>query len=146
MGRQSKLAGVAAAFLLAATWTTPAAAGIPIPCTSDKSFKMAEQGVKRQDGKTIYLGYKYSGCFSGEWIGYLDGRSYLKLPSQEAALVLAMAGGMQELPEPPGQLSNPKAFWVEWLWAALLGLGAIGTALNAVARADERARGEPVRA
>lgn len=126
MGRQLKVAAALAAFASAALWTTPAAAGIPIPCTGDKSFKMAEQGVKRQDGRTVYLGYKYSYCLKGEWIGYINENSYLKLPSDEAALALAAVGGMSALPEPPGQLSNPKAFWVEWLWAGILGLAAIG--------------------
>lgn len=94
----------------------------------------------------VYLGYKYSGCRNGEWIGYIDGRSYLTLKNDQAAMILALAGGMKELPEPPGQLSNPKAFWVEWLWAVLIGLGAIGTVLSSLAKGATEPRPRTVRA
>lgn len=138
---------LAALALAAVTSATPAAAGIPIPCTGDKSFKMAETGVKRQDGRTVYLGYKYSGCSSGEWIGYIDGRNYMTLKDESQATMLAIVGGMKALPEPPGRMSNPKEFWVEWLWAVLIGLGAIGTVFSSIAKAAEPpARPNTVRA
>jgi hypothetical protein len=112
-------AGFAAIVTLLITVPTPALAGVPIPCTGDRAIQVSETGVKRKDGSTVYLGYKFKYCVYGEWIGYIDSRRYISLPNEEAATQLALASGFTELPEPPGRLSNPGAFWVEWMWGVL---------------------------
>jgi hypothetical protein len=129
--RWFRQAGFAAIVVLTITIPTPAAAGVPIPCTGDRSIQVSETGVKRKDGSTVYLGYKYKYCVYGEWIGYIDSRRYITLPNEQAATVLAIASGLKELPEPPGQLSNPGAFWVEWMWGVLGLFGLVGGLRNA---------------
>lgn len=102
---------------------TPAAAGIPIPCTGEKLFKVSEQGVARPDGSTIHLGYKTSYCISGEWVGYVSDSQYLKLPNAADEASIAAAFGYESLPEAPGFFSAPGTFWVEWLWLVIGGFG-----------------------
>jgi hypothetical protein len=128
-----------AALALAAMFMSSAAsAGVPIPCTGERLIKVSEEGMKRPDGVIVYLGYKYSGCSDGAWVGYLSTRQYLTLRDGDAAAAkLAVAVGLRTLPEPPSRLAHPGTFWVEWLWGVLASLGVVGTALNGLARQDE---------
>jgi len=117
---------VAAAIALMAAFTSQAAhAGIPIPCTGEKLVKVADLPATAQiGGQHFDLGYKFSWCFSGAFVGYLGNSShYLK---SEAVDLLVGAGLIPPLPEAPGFWSaawhNKGVFWVEWLWIGLIGL------------------------
>ncbi len=134
-----KLVAIFAGLTLATT--TRSEAGIPIPCTGDKIFKVADlpAELKRPDGVKVDLGYMVSGCFSGRWIGYVGSSSqYLDLfkpasPGNLSSLaVMVAAGWLPAMPEEPGfwssAWSHPGAFWAEWLWlvlAPLIGLTAL---------------------
>jgi hypothetical protein len=119
----------AAAMILGTALATPAQAGIPIPCTGEKLIKISEQGHPRSDGSVVYLGYK-AHCFGGEWVGYLSDRNYVKLPDATDEATIAQAFGYDKLPSPPGVFSDPLAFWVEWLWMAILLIGGASSAVT----------------
>lgn len=131
------LALIAMMFALA----TPASAGVPIPCASERTIKVHDVGVGVSDGMTVYLGYKYTHCIRGAWIGYVDSTTYVPLRDEDAALALAQASGLSALPAPPWRLWHPRAFWVEWLWAAL-GLFGLAGSLSAPARRNQTEAGE----
>lgn len=140
MGSVAKLTAAALA-LAVLTAAEPTVAGVPLPCTGDKSFKMADRGITRKDGVMVYLGYRYPGCGGGEWIGYINDRTFVKLPGETAARMLATAGGFDGLPPPPSRLAHPAAFWVEWLWAAIIGFVVVGSTLSAAFSGPAAARG-----
>ena len=54
-------------------------AGLPTPCIGDKIVHVAElPNQATPDGQRFNLGYRFSGCFSGEWVGYIgDSDRYL---------------------------------------------------------------------
>ena len=131
---------IAVAVLFTAMIPTPALAGMPLPCTGDRSIKVNETGIKLKNGTTVFLGYMYQGCVTGQWIGYLDGRRYLPLKTPEAATALALASGLTGLPQPPNQLAHPFVFWVEWVWGLVIAFVVSGTAVSAWANSSDGRR------
>jgi len=106
-------------------------AGIPIPCTGEHLVLVEELpgDVKIQTSHGlvhINLGYKFSGCTSGKWVGYPgSGRTYYDLP--EAVLELYMIrAGLNGFPREPSYLFTFSASWPAWLWAGMLAFGAVG--------------------
>lgn len=107
-------------------------AGIPIPCTGEHLVTVKETPpnltVPAGEGKTahINLGYKFDGCFSGEWVGYSgEGSRYYKLNDlQLKALVLA--AGLTDVPSPPSFMLTFSASWAAWLWIVILGFAGLG--------------------
>lgn len=128
---------MAAIALSAPVVSSPAMAGMPLPCMGDRSIKVNETGVKLENGKTVFLGYMYQGCVNGQWIGYVDGRKYLPLKSEVAATALAQASGLKGLPQPPSQFAHPVVFWVEWVWGLVIAFVVFGTALSTWAKSSD---------
>ena len=52
---------IAVVVLFTAMIPTPALAGMPLPCTGDRSIKVNESGIKLKNGTTVFLGYMYQG-------------------------------------------------------------------------------------
>ena len=130
MSRRSQwLAGAFFAVTLTTVTPTTAQAGIPIPCTADRIVKVADLPADFQkEGRQVSLGYMFTGCLSGEFVGYLgDGRQYLKLSDDMQQTIRASGQSA------PGFWSsawkNKGQFWVEWLWIVLVGFG-VGAALK----------------
>ena len=106
----------------------PATAGIiPIPCTGEKIVRLQDlDGVPLAAiGSKVGLGYLYTGCFSGRWIGHTGSDSrYIDAGSVLVKFATAANGGHE--PNEPGlawgMWNYPGAFWAEWLWAGLLAL------------------------
>ena len=107
----------------------PAQAGIPIPCTGDTIVKVldldtadiaaAQSAKSGKPAKKIDLGYKFSGCTGGEWVGYIgDSRRYLPLPEETLKLLLAKSG-RSEFPPVPSFMGTIAASWVVWLYIVL---------------------------
>ena len=108
-----------------------ASAGIPIPCTGEHLVLVEElpEDVKIPTSNGLVhvdLGYKFSGCTGGKWVGYPgSGRTYYNLP--EAVLELYMIrAGLKGLPREPSYLFTFSASWPAWLWVGMLGFGAAG--------------------
>jgi hypothetical protein len=106
----------------------PATAGIvPIPCTGEKIVRLQDLAgmPPATTGSPVGLGYLYTGCFSGRWIGHTGSDSqYIDAGSILLTFATAANGGRE--PSEPGlawgMWNYPVAFWVEWLWAGLLAL------------------------
>lgn len=115
---------IAASLLLAAS---PAYAGIPIPCTGETIVKVLDidsvrgrkPGIAGLIERPIDLGYKFSGCTSGKWVGYTgESGRYLDLPEPLLKLLLLKAG-RTEFPPAPSFMSTPSASWVVWMYIVL---------------------------
>lgn len=132
--------------LFAALLALPATAlaGLPIPCTGEAVIKVLDvpalkgleiQANRGQREKRLDLGYKYTGCFSGTWVGYLgSNRSYLTLNENQLKMLLA-AAGLQQPPAEPGFWSAP--FSVQWpvfLWGVVIGFVVVGSVLSSYAQ------------
>jgi hypothetical protein len=109
----------------AATASGTAEAGIPLPCTGEKIIKVADiPRMEAMGGAKMDLGYKFSWCFSGEWIGHIGSDSrYMPLDPQMLS-ILTEAGLVPKLPEPgfwASAVAYPGKFWVEWLWLVIGG-------------------------
>jgi hypothetical protein len=134
------------AFFACALVPNEASAGIPIPCTGEHLVLVRQlpDDVKIQTHRGlvhINLGYKFSGCTDGKWVGYSGtGRTYYDLP--EAVLELyVIRAGLRGLPREPSYLFTLSASWSAWLWAGMLGFGAVG-ALGRSKAAGPKAPGE----
>lgn len=116
---------------------TAEAGKVPIPCTGERLVKVLDIPWPATGGMPkIDLGYKFTGCWGGEWVGYTGGSGkYLQLSTEQMTILLLMAG-RKELPSPPFRLFHPGAMWVEWLWALIV--------LFALASTDWKSRGSPV--
>jgi hypothetical protein len=119
------------AFFACALVPGEASAGIPIPCTGEHLVLVEELPkdvrIPTSNGLVhVNLGYKFSGCTGGKWVGYPgSGRTYYDLP--EAVLELYMIrAGLNGLPREPSYLFTFSASWPAWLWAGMLGFGAVG--------------------
>lgn len=100
---------------------TAEAGQVPIPCTGERLVKVLDIPWPATGGMPkIDLGYKFTGCWGGEWIGYTgESGKYLHLSTEQMSLLLLMAG-RKELPSPPFRLFYPGSMWVEWLWALVI--------------------------
>jgi hypothetical protein len=128
---------VASAVLLAFALSSPAQAGIPIPCTATHFLKAENFTAMDPRGQEMAMYYSVSGCFSSRWDGYLgaDGK-YHELT----------AGILSSIPKAPGfwasAWQNKATFWVEWLWVVLGAFVIIGTLLSKLSGTDA-SRAEP---
>lgn len=131
-------------FVALLTVPTTALAGVPIPCTGEAVIKVLDipalkgleiQANRGQREKSLDLGYKYTGCFSGKWVGYLgSSRSYLPLNENQLKMLLA-AAGLDQPPPVPGFWSAPLSVqWPVFLWGGIIGFVVVGTALSGYAR------------
>jgi hypothetical protein len=116
---------VACAVLLAFAFSSPARAGIPIPCTATHFLKAEDVRVMDAGGQEMAPYYNVFGCSDRRWGGYrgADGKYHPLTPNM-----------LSSLPEPPGfwasAWQNKAAFWVEWLWIVLGVFVVIGTLLS----------------
>ena len=55
---------------------------------------------QREDGKYVDLGYRHQVWGEGQWIGYIDSDTYLKLSAEQVAMLLLVAG-IDQLPPVP---------------------------------------------
>jgi len=127
------LLGLAAAAIGTALLASPAAArgghSIPIPCLDEQVVKVLElpqtaaqreifpgsRGLSRID-----LGYKFTHCFWGEWVGFKsETGQHLALNDVQLKHMLA-AAGLSEPPAAPFYLANPLRSWRVWFWAVIL--------------------------
>jgi hypothetical protein len=95
---------------------------IPIPCTGETLVKVLD--IPQSEtviGRRIDLGYKFTGCSGGEWIGYIgSSSSYLPLKPEMLSALLMLAG--RDAPPPvPNRLTSGGYGWF-WPLALLLGL------------------------
>lgn len=103
--------------VLAIGWMPDSADAKKIPCTGETLVKVldipalagveipANKGMRQ---KRLDLGYKFSWCFSGEWVGHIGSSStYVKLDDVKLRALLA-AAGLQEPPPAPSVFSNPE--------------------------------------
>jgi len=107
--------------------TSPAYAGIPIPCTGETIVKVLDidsvpgrnPGIPGLIERPVDLGYKFSGCGNGRWVGYTgqSGR-YLDLPEPVLKLLLLKAG-RTEFPPAPSFMGTLSASWVVWMYIVL---------------------------
>lgn len=125
------------------------AAKVPIPCTSQKVVKVLElpmtEAFATQTGQHVDLGYLHDGCFSGKWVGYVDGGNrYVTFRPEGFAMALQTLG-MTEPPSPPSVLTGlirvPGQFWVEWVW--IVALGCIGVSVVVSERSKRNASALP---
>jgi hypothetical protein len=116
---------LAAVLMATGLGVQPADAGkVPIPCTSEKIVKVADlPGIKGPRGQTVALGWLYTGCFSGRWVGYV-GSSTSYLTWQDGMLPAVVAQARVKMPNEPGfwfgATSAPGAFLAEWIWIVVL--------------------------
>jgi hypothetical protein len=102
--------------------------GLPIPCMSSKLVKVMDlQDLTDARGTRVDLGYMYTGCFSGEWIGYIGSSSqYLTFKDGTLPEMMAAHGGGKPVPDEPslfwGMTTHPGQFWVE-VGFVVLGIG-----------------------
>lgn len=127
----------AALFLLVAA---PAAAhaGIPIPCTGESIVKVLDIPVLAQvevDAgghkieKRFDLGYKFSGCFGGEWIAHTGSdREYVAVDDARLQMMLR-AAGRTTLPPVPSFWKSRQAPPV-YIWLAIFGFAAVSVTLK----------------
>ncbi len=123
--------------------TVGAEAKVPIPCTSEKIVKVAALPKTAEfalpNGQHINLGYLYTGCLSGRWIGYVGSSSRYMTWKDDMLPEVAAAAGIKALPDPPGLVwglfNAPGAFWVEWMYAIVLGLLAVFKGFGALVTA-----------
>lgn len=134
--------------------TVGAEAKVPIPCTSEKIVKVAAlpktADFALPNGQHIDLGYLYTGCVSGKWIGYVGSSSRYMTWKDDMLPDIAAAAGMKALPDAPGLvwglINAPGAFWVEWMYALVLGLLAVFKGSSALVRANASPGARPVTA
>ena len=116
----------------------PASAGrIPIPCTGEALVKVLDipvlQALQAQGtagDQVTALGYKFIGCFGGEWVGYTGSSStYAALDETKLKMLMAMAG-RTELPPAPSFMATPSASWVVWLYLVLFSFFCVAKWIN----------------
>lgn len=121
---------LACMFAAALIGARQAEAGIPIPCTGQHVVLVGElppdvQIQTRQGLVHIDLGYKFTGCTGGKWVGYAgEGRAFYNLP-QATLELYAFRAGLNGLPPEPSYLFTFSASWPVWLWAGIFGLTAL---------------------
>jgi hypothetical protein len=122
---------LASAVLLAFALSSPAQAGIPIPCTATHFLKAGDlMSVMDTSGQKMPLYYSVSGCSGGRWDGYrgADGKYHQLNPNI-----------LSSLPAAPGfwasAWQNKAKFWAEWLWILVGAFVVIGTLLSKLAGA-----------
>lgn len=126
------------ALLLLVAAPSAAEAGVPIPCTGESIVKvldipsLAQVDVDAQ-GRRIErrfdLGYKFSGCFGGEWVAHV-GSDHKYVTVGEAKLQqMLRAAGRSELPPAPSFWSSGNSIPV-YIWLGILTVGAIGAVLS----------------
>ena len=114
---------------------TVAQAGIPIPCTGESIVKVMDLAnmPKARNGERLALVYKFKGCFSGEWVGYVGSSSaYLRLDERKLKLMMTLAGRKQ-LPPEPSRWQHPQELIWPGIWAAIIVFVVGGSLMNAVA-------------
>ena len=114
---------------------SPAQAGIPIPCTGEAIVKVldlprvdaARSPEDLQNTKHFDLGYKFNGCWGGEWVGYTgNSATYLALP-QDLLRLMVITTGRADFPVPPSFMGTFSASWVVWLYLAIFGWAILHT-------------------
>ncbi|MFM2423169.1 MAG: hypothetical protein RL291_1699 [Pseudomonadota bacterium] len=97
------------------------AAKLPIPCTGETLVKVLDIPQSQTViGRRIDLGYKFTGCSGGEWVGYTgSSSSYLPLKPEMLTALLALAG-LDAPPPVPNRLSSGGYGWF-WPVALLVG-------------------------
>ncbi|MGE0768863.1 MAG: hypothetical protein AB7L90_20675 [Hyphomicrobiaceae bacterium] len=109
-----------------------AEAGLPIPCKGEHLVLVKDlpPDVKIQtDNGLVHidLGYNFSGCTSGRWVGYSEaGQRYYDVPESVLELY-ALRTGLRGLPPEPAYFFTFSASWRAWLWTgiALVSVGAL---------------------
>lgn len=131
-----------------------AKAGVPIPCTGETIVKVldldtadlaAAQAQKTgKPPRKIDLGYKFSGCFSGKWVGYTgSSRSYLDLPEDMLRLLL-MKSGRKDFPPAPSFMGTFSASWVVWMYLVVFGILGISVFFQSKQTSSAEGTGSPV--
>lgn len=114
---QRRIATLAVVFMLSFGLARQADAGVPIPCTGESVVTVKEAPAAART--KMHLGYKFSGCSGGEWVGYTgSGSRYYNLNEAQLAKLIVSVG-LRELPSPPSFLLTPSASWYAWLWIVI---------------------------
>jgi hypothetical protein len=120
---------VACAVLLAVALSSPAQAGIPIPCSGSHTLKGGS--VRDTSGQEMVLYYYIVACSKGRWESYrgADGKYHKITPNL-----------LSSLPEPPGfwaaAWQNKVAFLAEWAWMVIVAFAVVGSLLSKLAGTD----------
>jgi hypothetical protein len=133
-------AGALAAAMVVAS-AVPAEAGIPIPCTGESIVKVRDipNAPRAKNGHRVALGYKFKGCFDGEWVGYIGSRrQYIRLSKRRQLQLIMLAGYKRLPPPPPSRWQHPRELLVPGVWALLLTVGAASTLVKGGGGAPER--------
>lgn len=108
-----------------------AKSGLLIPCTGEHVVLVKklprEARIKTAQGFVhVDLGYKFSGCMDGGWVGYVEnGHRYYKV-AEPVLELLALRAGLNGLPSEPSYFFTLSASWPDWLWAGVFGFAAVG--------------------
>lgn len=114
----------------------PASAGIPIPCTGETLVKVLDipalAGIEVPANRTMAtkrldLGWKFTGCSGGEWIGHIGSNSsYVSLDAERLTMLLG-AAGLTEPPPVPSFWSTSSNYGPVLLWGGIGILAVFGT-------------------
>lgn len=124
------LRAVVAAFALLITssmMTSNASAGV-LPCTGQSLIKVLDVSYPRGlEGRLVlklreqkvHLGYLFSGCFKGEWVGFIaEEKPHVPLTDQQLRALLYVTG-LNALPPVPSYWSSPENHRKGLMWLIL---------------------------
>lgn len=104
---------------------------VPIPCTGEKIVRVADlpAAIDAGNGRHLGLGYLYTGCFSGKWIGHVGSDTQYNAAAGPLLFAAMTDANKGVAPQEPGFLwglwSHPGQFVAEWIWIVMLSCIAI---------------------
>lgn len=121
---------------------TAEAKKVPIPCTGESLVKVVDiPATEALIGKRVDLGYKFSGCSGGDWVGYVGSSSqYVRLTPEMLNQLLA-AANLKEPPEVPNRLLNGG---YGYFWPIMLLIGLVFAIVRPIVARIVRAEAESV--
>lgn len=118
----------AIALLVTSSMLTGTASAGVLPCTGQSLIKVLDvhyprglegrQIIRLRDQK-VHLGYLFSGCFKGEWVGFIEqDKPHLPMTDQQLSALLYVTG-LKELPPVPSYWSSPENHRKGLMWLIL---------------------------
>lgn len=118
-----------ASLMLVTTFMTSATASAGVlPCTSNSLVKVIDmyypRGIEDRQlaglrERQVHLGYRFKGCFGGEWVGYIAAdQPAIPLSDQQLRAMLFISG-MNDLPPAPSYWASPENHRNGLMWLIL---------------------------